>query len=144
MTDPNVSDQAAGGRGEEAVQPDSGRGPEDESAPLAIVRLLLLAVVLGLVAAFAAVLCEIVLHVVQNLLWSNLPDVAGWQEPPWWYVLTVPALGGLIVALALRLAWSRWAPPTPGPRYRPYDAPPAPERATRRRRHAGLRDRTRS
>jgi H+/Cl- antiporter ClcA len=103
MTDPDVTNQLAGDRGEEAVRPDSGHGREDGSAPLAIVRLLLIAAVLGLVAAFAAAVFEIVLHGAQSLLWSNLPGAAGWQEPPWWYVLAVPTLGGLLVALALRL-----------------------------------------
>jgi H+/Cl- antiporter ClcA len=115
MTDPNATNQAAGGRGEGAVRPGSGGGPEDGSAPLAIVRLLLVAAVLGLVVAFAAVVFEIVVHVVQTLLWSNLPDAAGWQEPPWWYVLAVPALGGLIVALALRLPGHGGHPPLQGP-----------------------------
>ena len=103
MTEPNATNKAAGGRVERAVRPGSSRGPEDGSAPLAAVRLLLVAAVLGLVAAFAAVVFEIVVTGVQHLLWSNLPDAAGWREPPWWYVLAVPALGGLLVALALRL-----------------------------------------
>jgi H+/Cl- antiporter ClcA len=103
MTDPNATNQTAGGRGEGAARPGSGRGPKDGSAPLAFVRLLLIAAVLGLVTAFAAVVFQIVVQGVQNLLWSDLPGAAGWQEPPWWYVLAVPALGGVLVALALRL-----------------------------------------
>src|SRR5215210_6109900 len=102
MTDPNTTDQAVGG-GEGAAQPSTDRGPEDGPQPLAVVRLLLLAAVLGLVAAFAAVVFMVVVSGVQNLLWSALPDAVGWKEPPWWYVLAVPVLGGLIVALALRL-----------------------------------------
>ena len=114
MTEPNAPNQAAGSRGEGTIRPDSGRRPEDGYAPLAIVRLLLVAAVLGLVAAFAAVVFEIVVHGAQNLLWSNLPDAAGWSEPPWWYVLAVPALGGLLVALVLRLPGHGGHPPLQG------------------------------
>jgi H+/Cl- antiporter ClcA len=114
VTEPNATNQAADGRGEGAVRANAGRGPEDGSAPLAIIRLLLIASVLGLVAAFAAVVFEVVVHGVQILLWSNLPDAAGWREPPWWYVLAVPALGGLIVALALRLPGHGEHPPLQG------------------------------
>src|SRR4051794_9478985 len=53
-------------------------------------------------------------------------------------------LGGPARRFSPAAAWSRWASPTSGPRHRPYEAPPASERATRRRRDAGLRDRTRA
>jgi|SRR5215217_3166563 len=103
MTDSNAARQAAGDRGEEAARTGAGRVPNDGSAPLAVLRLFLVVAVLGLVAAFAAVVFEIVVHLAQNLLWSELPNAAGWQEPSWWYVLAMPALGGLLVALAFRL-----------------------------------------
>jgi H+/Cl- antiporter ClcA len=96
MSDPQASNQAVGGGGE----PEARSGSERR---LKTVRLLIVAAVLGLVAAFAATLFEIVVHLAENLLWSDLPSAAGWQEPPWWYVLALPALGGLLVALALRL-----------------------------------------
>jgi H+/Cl- antiporter ClcA len=103
MTDPNTTNQAVGGGGKGAARPGPARGPEDGPQPLSVVRLLLLAAVLGIVAAFAAAVFMIVVTQAQNLLWSDLPDAAGWREPPWWYVLAVPVLGGLLVALALRL-----------------------------------------
>jgi H+/Cl- antiporter ClcA len=114
MTDSNAARQAAGDRGEEAARTGAGRGPNDGSAPLAVLRLFLVVAVLGLVAAFAAVVFEIVVHLAQNLLWSELPSAAGWQEPPWWYVLAMPALGGLLVALALRLPGHGGHPPLEG------------------------------
>ena len=103
MTDPNASEQAPHGSREGAARHGKDRGTEDGTGPLAFVRLLLLAAVLGPVAAFAAVVFQMVVAGVQNLLWSVLPDAAGWGEPPWWYTLVLPVLGGLIVALALRL-----------------------------------------
>jgi H+/Cl- antiporter ClcA len=103
MTNPNARNQAIDDGGEGAARPGSGRDPENGFVRLTAVRLLLVASVLGLVAAFAAVIFEIVVHLVQTLLWSDLPGAAGWQAPPWWYVLAVPSLGGLLVALALRL-----------------------------------------
>lgn len=68
-----------------------------------MVRLLLLAALLGLLATLAAVIFYSLVHQLENLLWSTLPGAIGWGEPPWWYVLAVPAVGGLLVALALRL-----------------------------------------
>jgi H+/Cl- antiporter ClcA len=38
-----------------------------------------------------------------TLAWTTIPDNAGWTTPPWWYVLAVPAIAGLLVAAALRL-----------------------------------------
>jgi H+/Cl- antiporter ClcA len=107
MTDPNATNEGA-------ARPGADRAPEDGPKPLAFVRLLLIAAVLGLVTAFAAVVFELVLHGIHNMLWSILPDAAGWQEPPWWYVLAVPALGGLLVALALLLPGHGGHPPLQG------------------------------
>lgn len=103
MTDPNATNQAGGGSGEITPQRGTDQSSDNKPQLLAVVRLLLIAAVLGLVAAFAAVVFTIVVHEVEHLLWSDLPDAAGWREPPWWYVLAVPVLGALLVALALRL-----------------------------------------
>ena len=103
MTDPNAIEQAPRGGSEPPGRHGTDRDSEDGSRLLPFVRLLLLAAVLGLVAAFAAVVFQMVVAGVQNLLWNVLPDAAGWREPPWWYTLVLPCLGGFIVALALRL-----------------------------------------
>jgi len=42
-------------------------------------------------------------HGLTTLVWTTVPDNAGWTTPPGWYVLAVPALAGLLVAAALRL-----------------------------------------
>jgi H+/Cl- antiporter ClcA len=43
------------------------------------------------------------IHGLTTLVWTTVPDSAGWTTPPWWYVLAVPAMAGLLVAVALRL-----------------------------------------
>lgn len=72
-------------------------------SPRAYVRTLVLAAALGAPAAFAAVLFQTAVHDVTRLVWEELPDVLGWSEAPWWYVLLVPALAGVLVAVAVRL-----------------------------------------
>jgi H+/Cl- antiporter ClcA len=42
-------------------------------------------------------------HGLTMLVWTTIPDDAGWTAPPWWYVLAVPAIAGLLVAVAVRL-----------------------------------------
>jgi H+/Cl- antiporter ClcA len=42
-------------------------------------------------------------HGLTTLVWTTIPDDAGWTAPPWWYVLAVPAIAGLLVAAAARL-----------------------------------------
>ena len=72
-------------------------------SPARYVRVLLLAALVGVPAAAAAVVFSSLLHGAESLVWHDLPEAAGWSEPPWWFVLAVPALGGVIVAAALRL-----------------------------------------
>lgn len=69
----------------------------------AYVRTLLLAAALGVPVAAAAVLFQTALHDVTYLVWEDVPDWVGWDEPAAWYVVLVPALAGLLVAAAVRL-----------------------------------------
>lgn len=71
--------------------------------PAAYVRTLVLAALLGLPVAFAAVLLETVIEHLARLIWDDLPDAAGWGSPPWWFVLLVTGLAGVLVAGAVRL-----------------------------------------
>ena len=70
---------------------------------LAYVRLLVLAGLLGVPVAFAAVLFQTAVHDLIDLVWEEIPDGLGWDEPAWWYVILVPGLAGILVAAALRL-----------------------------------------
>jgi H+/Cl- antiporter ClcA len=83
------------------------RGPgEEPDAGLtraAYLRTLLLASVLGAPIAMAAVLFQTALHHVTQLVWEEVPDGFGWNEPAAWYVVLVTALAGLLVAAAVRL-----------------------------------------
>jgi H+/Cl- antiporter ClcA len=69
----------------------------------AYVRTLALAALLGVPVAFAAVLFQTAIHDVIHLVWDVIPDELGWSEPAWWYVILVPGLAGLLVAVAVRL-----------------------------------------
>jgi len=77
--------------------------PEGDTSVKAYLRVIVIAALLGVPAALAAVAFTSLLHDVTHLVWEDLPDAAGWSEPPWWYVISVPALGGAIVAATLRL-----------------------------------------
>jgi len=76
---------------------------EGDTSVKAYLRVIVIAALLGVPAALAAVAFTSLLHDVTHLVWEDLPDAAGWSEPPWWYVISVPALGGAIVAATLRL-----------------------------------------
>jgi len=66
-------------------------------------RTLVYAALLGIPAAVAALLFQTALHDVIHFVWEVVPDWLGWDEPAGWYVVLVPGLAGVLVALALRL-----------------------------------------
>src|SRR4051794_39543918 len=72
-------------------------------SPGGYVRILVVAAVLGVPVAFAAAAFMSLSHALTTLVWTTIPDGAGWTAPPWWYVVAVPAVAGLLVAMALRL-----------------------------------------
>ncbi len=83
---------------------DTGAAPLDAALSRgAYVRTLVLAAALGVPVAFAAVLFQTVLHDLTHLVWEDVPDWFGWNEPAAWYVVLVPALAGVLVAAATRL-----------------------------------------
>ena len=53
--------------------------------------------------AFAATLFLVLLQEATDVVWHDLPDAAGWDEVPWWYLLAVPTAAGALVAAAMRL-----------------------------------------
>jgi H+/Cl- antiporter ClcA len=66
-------------------------------------RTLVYAGLLGIPAAFAAALFQTALHDVIHFVWEVVPAWLGWSEPAAWYVVLVPGLAGVLVALAVRL-----------------------------------------
>ena len=74
-----------------------------DALTLGYLRTLVFAALLGLPVAFAAVLFQTVLHDATHVVWDVVPDQLDWSEPPWWYVVLVPGLAGVLVAAAMRL-----------------------------------------
>ena len=66
-------------------------------------RTLVFAAVLGIPVAFAAVLFQTAIHELTHLVWEEVPEAFDWSQPPWWYVILVPGLAGVVVAAAVRL-----------------------------------------
>jgi H+/Cl- antiporter ClcA len=75
----------------------------DAAPALAYARTLAFAALLGVPVAFAAVLYQTAIHDVIHLVWDEIPEAFDWSEPAWWYVVLVPGLAGVLVALAIRL-----------------------------------------
>ena len=78
-------------------------GPPAAPSPREYVRILVIAALLGAPVAVAAAAFMSLSHGLTTLVWTTIPDDAGWTAPPWWYVLAVPAIAGLLVAAAVRL-----------------------------------------
>ena len=68
----------------------------------AYLRLVLLGALIGIPAALMAAAFLAVVQTGENLLWDDLPDALGYASPPWFLILGVPTLGGLVVLLARR------------------------------------------
>jgi H+/Cl- antiporter ClcA len=74
----------------------------DERA-FSYLRTLVYAALLGVPVAFAAALFQTAIHDVIHFVWEVVPHWLGWSEPAGWYVVLVPGLAGILVALAVRL-----------------------------------------
>jgi chloride channel protein, CIC family len=72
---------------------------------LAYLRVIGLAALIGTPAALGAALFLALVHQVEHLLWTELPDALGASAPPWYLVIGLPVVGAAIV-LAARL----WLP----------------------------------
>jgi chloride channel protein, CIC family len=69
----------------------------------AYLRTLVLAGLLGFPVAVAAVLFQTAIHDVIHFVWDVVPEWLDWSEPAGWYVVLVPAIAGVLVALCFRL-----------------------------------------
>ncbi len=91
---------APGGAG-----PEVGASPaqgEEAGAPR-LGALLGLAAVVGVLASAAAVLFVAVEHQLQHLLWAELPDWFGWEQPAAWWVVAALIAGALLVWAATHM-----------------------------------------
>jgi H+/Cl- antiporter ClcA len=96
-------------------EPDTGSAPSAASAgpvpagsppelsPREYVRVLVIAALLGIPVAIATAGFMSLSDWLIRLVWTTIPDGAGWTSSPWWYVLAVPVIAGLLVAVAVRL-----------------------------------------
>ena len=76
----------------------SAAGPPETPSPGEYLRILVVAALLGVPVALAAAAFMSATHGLTTLVWTTVPDNAGWTTPPGWYVLAVPAMAGLLVA----------------------------------------------
>ena len=65
-------------------------------------RLVLLGALIGIPAALVAALFLALVHTGENWLWDDLPTSMGYASPPWFLVLGLPTLGGVLVLLVRR------------------------------------------
>jgi H+/Cl- antiporter ClcA len=65
-------------------------------------KLIGIGAVLGLPAALVASVFLALVHEVENALWTDLPDLLGQDEAPWYLVLGLPVAGALLVWVARR------------------------------------------
>ena len=68
-----------------------------------LARLTLLGALVGLPAGLVAFAFVGAVHLLQDLLWTELPEALGADAPPWYLVLGLPVAGALLVAAARRL-----------------------------------------
>ena len=65
----------------------------------AYLRLVALGALVGIPAALAAAVFLALVHDMEHWLWHDLPDALGHSSAPWYLVIGLPAVGGVIVAL---------------------------------------------
>lgn len=96
----------------------SATGPSAAPAPAIVprdlARLTVLGALVGVPAGLVAFAFVSLVHLLESLLWTTLPESLGADGPPWWLVVGLPALGGVLVHLARRLPGDGGHPPIQG------------------------------
>lgn len=60
---------------------------------------LVLCAFIGIPVSLAAFWFLVALHELEHVLWSDLPQAAGWDSPPWWWPLPLLLVAGVAVGL---------------------------------------------
>ena len=76
---------------------------EQEISGPAYLRLVLIGALIGIPAALVAALFLASVNWLEDRLWDDLPDALGYSSPPWFLVISLPALGACIVVAARAL-----------------------------------------
>ncbi len=66
-------------------------------------KLLLIAALLGAPISLLALVFIQLVHLGENFLWHDIPHWLGADRPPWWLLLLIPTLAGVLVALVRKL-----------------------------------------
>jgi H+/Cl- antiporter ClcA len=69
----------------------------------AYLRLVGIGALIGIPAALVAACFLALVHELEHLVWEELPDALGEQEPPWYLVIGLPVVGAALVLAARRL-----------------------------------------
>lgn len=75
---------------------------------------LLLAVIIGIIASLGAAAYLTIVNALQEFFWNDLPDNFGWTDVPAWWIVLLPLLGAVVVAIAWRLPGATGAGPLTG------------------------------
>jgi len=89
--------------GTPATPPASAPSPPSPPSPREYGLVLVVAAVLGLPAGIAAAGLMWAISGITDVVWTDIPDALGWSSPAAWYVVLVPGVAGLLVALAFKL-----------------------------------------
>ena len=80
---------------------------------------LAISALIGIPVAFASTGFTTLVHHATTWLWTDIPHDLGYGEPPWWYVILLPAIGGLLTFGALQLPGKGGHSPADGLSFQP-------------------------
>lgn len=71
--------------------------------PRTLVRMLVLAIVVGVLGALGGSVFLYLVDEGQRVLFEHVPDALGWSSAPWWYAAILLLVGAAIVGIAQRM-----------------------------------------
>jgi H+/Cl- antiporter ClcA len=101
-SDPAPPDEAEQAEAAPPTEPEQAEGAPPSRPELAYLRLIGIGAAIGIPAALAAAGFLALVHVVEDWLWTDLPDHLGYDEPPTYLLLTLPVIGAALVWVARR------------------------------------------